>query len=514
MNLEKIINSAKRIAVGSLLVGTLIFGCSPGDVQAKNNQSTDKSQKIVKKYDGFCYGPFREKEDPDKGVCPTTQELKEDISFLSRFTERIRTYGNTSTLSEIPVICQKQGLDCYVGAWLGEQKIENEKEISNLIQIANSNYESVKGLIVGNEVLFREDLSKGELSDYIRRVNEATDIPVGTAETHSVLLNNRDIAKNCDFLLVHIHPYWEGVDIKNAAEQVVKQYNMVKEAFPDTKVIIGETGWPSMGRGVRDAVPNAENQKAFFQEFTRLAEQNSIPYFYFEVFDEGWKHKFEGEAGAHWGIFNSDGSLKPLFESSFPEEIRKGIKRPAGTVKKILVKAPVIVYNDGGSEDNHFQPTGYMGDLESITVERDCKEQPYSGETCTKIVYKQTTFSSWAGVYWQYPINNWGDYPGYDISGGASKLIFYARGKDGSERAEFKVGGVNRAPYKDRDKPYEDSFGPVTTGVIKLTENWKQYEIDLKKQNLDNVIGGFCWVTNRSQNPKGCTIYLDDISFE
>ena len=28
------------------------------------------------------------------------------------------------------------------------------------------------------------------------------------------------------------------------------------------------------------------------------------------------------------------------------------------------------------------------------------------------------------------------------------------------------------------------------------------------------VLGGFCWVTNDTQNPAGCTIYLDDIVFE
>ncbi|MCM8802980.1 MAG: glycosyl hydrolase family 17 protein [Candidatus Omnitrophica bacterium] len=495
-------------ALGIVLLGiALTFPIQDGE------SKIDKNSAILKKYYGFCYGPFRKNEDPDKGVLPTEEEIKEDISFLVKFTGKIRTYGNTGTLSKIPALSQEVGLECYVGAWISKYKIENEKEIDNLIKIANSNLKNIKGLIVGNEVLLRKDLSEEELSNYIKKVKDATKIDVGTAETWSVLLNNTNIVKNTDFLLVHIHPYWEGVSIKEAPEYVIKRYEEIKAKFPDKKIIIGETGWPTAGEIIGKAVPSPENQKIFFERFTKLAEENKIPYFYFEVFDEEWKNKFEGETGAHWGIFNSDGSLKFMFYELFPQEIRKGINRPARQINKVPIKAPVMVYDEAGSEENHFEPTGWMGDLESLNIERDCKEFPHSGKTCIKIIYSPTTFDSWAGIYWQYPINNWGEYPGYTISG-ASKLTFWARGEKGNEKAEFKVGGINKSPYHNPKFPYQDSFGPLTTGIVNLTKDWKKYSIDLKKENLSNVIGGFCWVTNRSQNPKGCIIYVDDIKFE
>lgn len=44
------------------------------------------------------------------------------------------------TLSEIPALCEKAGIECYVGAWLGGYKIENEKEIKNLILYLHMNY--------------------------------------------------------------------------------------------------------------------------------------------------------------------------------------------------------------------------------------------------------------------------------------------------------------------------------------------------------------------------------------
>jgi len=502
-NLESILNAMKRMIGMSLLAGAFALAGNAGEPQQEPKKAVENG----------CYGPFRKNENPDKGVYPTTRELKEDVSFISKFFGGIRIYEITH-LEQVPELCDEHGIDCYAGAWISKHKIENEKEIKKLIKIANSKYKSVKGVVVGNEVLLRKDLPKKELSDYIKKVNAATEIPVGTAETWKELLENKDIAENCDFILVHIHPYWEGVSIEKAVEHVFEKYELVKKAFPEKNVIIGETGWPSKGDKIGKAVPSLENQVRFFESFTKQAKEKKIPYFYFEVFNEEWKIKFEGDAGAYWGIFNSDGSLEPVFKGLFPKEAMTGIKRQARIVEKVKVNAPITVYSDGESDDNHFQPTGWMGDLEDITIERDCKDNPHSGKSCTKLIYKSNHPQGWAGIYWQSPINNWGEYPGYEIKG-VSKLVFWARGEKGGEKAEFKVGGINRDPYNNPKLLHQDSFGPISAEkVTTLTKEWKKYEIDLKGEDTSKVIGGFCWVTNKLQNEGGCIIYLDDVIFE
>jgi exo-beta-1,3-glucanase (GH17 family) len=453
---------------------------------------------------GLCYGPYRDNENPDKGVYPTIQELEEDLNFVPKITSKIRTYGVDKTLYYIPEICDKLNIDCYPGAWLdkSEYECENENSIENLIKIAQSGNDNVKGVVVGNEVVLSGSLTDQQLSDYIKRVNDATKTPVGTAEEWTTLLKHKNIADNADFIFVHIYPYSDGVDINKAAQYVIDTYYKVKDSFPGKEVMIGETGWPTAGNTKGAAVPSEENQKKFLTDFTKLAKENNVPYFYFELFDENWKVIKEGEVGAHWGLYETDGSLKKSLIGILPE----GIVRPPRLVEKVPVNAPVIVYTDVCSDDNHFQPSGWMHDLKSITLQRDYKINPYSGNSCTKITYSPTSSDSWAGVYWQYPINNWGNYPGYQISG-ATKITFLARGENGGEKAEFKSGGI-------KTPPYPDSYGPVGTGIIELTKEWKKYEINLVGQNLNNVIGGFCWITNINENPTGCTIYVDEIKFE
>ncbi len=161
---------------------------------------------------------------------------------------------------------------------------------------------------------------------------------------------------------------------------------------------------------------------------------------------------------------------------------------------------------------SYFTATGWMGDGEFgykyIQLNEAWRENPHSKPVCIKISYKVGS-SGWAGIYWQNKPNNWGDRPGLNLSNsGYRKITFWARGEKGVEIVEFRAGGINSI-----DKKYNDSFS-VTTGKIFLKKEWKMYIIDLKDKDLSSVIGGFCWISTISLNPKELVFYLDDVKYE
>jgi len=169
---------------------------------------------------------------------------------------------------------------------------------------------------------------------------------------------------------------------------------------------------------------------------------------------------------------------------------------------------PFYIYADKGGMVNHFIPSGWMGDYSDLKIDLGCKENPYFGETCVKIQYtnKATNGNRWAGIFWQYPANNWGSMDaGYDLSK-AKKLTFWARGEKGGERIEeFKVGGI-MGDFSDSD----------TSGIgsVVLEKDWKKYEIDLTGKDMSYIIGGFACSTNLEVNPDGAVFYLDEIRYE
>jgi len=170
---------------------------------------------------------------------------------------------------------------------------------------------------------------------------------------------------------------------------------------------------------------------------------------------------------------------------------------------------PFYIYKEFHSRDNHFAPSGWMGDYGDIRL--DDHYRPAGSKevkTVIRVGYlaaaKQN--NGWAGVYWQNPANNWGSRPGGFNLNGAKKLVFKAKGDKGGETVEeFKVGGITG--------DYADS-GSAAIGPIQLTKNWKEYEISLAGQELSSITGGFCWTMTRENNPNGAVFYLDDVRFE
>jgi hypothetical protein len=200
--------------------------------------------------------------------------------------------------------------------------------------------------------------------------------------------------------------------------------------------------------------------------------------------------------------------LNPNGATFYVDDIKFEVDPSVKPESKKKETMPFYVYSDRSSSTNHFIPSGWIGDYGDIKYEGAFKENPYLGDTCMKIVYtgKASQGARWAGVYWQYPPNNWGVVDAsYDLSQ-ATKITFWARGEKGGERIEeFKMGGI-MGEFSDSDTA---GIGPVI-----LNKDWTQYTIDLKGKDASYIIGGFCWVTNIDVNPEGATFYLDEIKYE
>jgi hypothetical protein len=168
---------------------------------------------------------------------------------------------------------------------------------------------------------------------------------------------------------------------------------------------------------------------------------------------------------------------------------------------------PVYVFKDAKLKDNKFIPSGWMGDYSAIRIDENCTENPKEGKNCLKFTYsgKPTQGANWAGVYFQNPANNWGSTDGgYNLTG-AKKLRFFARGDKGGEIVEFKMGGINGTAFSDSDG--------ASTGLVTLTKEWQQFEIDLSALDLSYIMGGFCWVARGEDNPEGFSLYLDEVAY-
>jgi hypothetical protein len=143
-----------------------------------------------------------------------------------------------------------------------------------------------------------------------------------------------------------------------------------------------------------------------------------------------------------------------------------------------------------------------MGETKAIHLDSQCTEQPRAGTTCTKAKYERP--DGWGGVVWQHPANDWGDRPGgYNLTG-AVKLTFWARGQSGGEKIKFGFGTLGP------EKKYHDSAkGEIE---VTLTNEWKQYSIDLKGKDMRRIKTGFFW--SLAGQGKPLAFYLDGVQYQ
>jgi hypothetical protein len=162
---------------------------------------------------------------------------------------------------------------------------------------------------------------------------------------------------------------------------------------------------------------------------------------------------------------------------------------------------------------DHFAPTGYMGDgttIGAVDVKNDAcpNRAPAPGGDCYSVVYTPT--GNWAGVYWQYPANNWGAHPGRVILPGATRLTVWARGEHGGEKLELHVGGI-----RDDKFPYHDTID--VSSSVTLTTEWQPYTVSFGGKTYDRVIGAFGWIAHATpeQIAAGSIVfYLDGLTWE
>jgi len=256
---------------------------------------------------GLCFSSYEDGQGP--GTIISKEQINRRIEIIKPFTKWIRTFSCTDGNELIPEVAKQHGLKVMAGAWLSDDEEMNEKEIENLIKIVKAGY--VDLVAVGNEVLYRDELSEEELLEYIARVKKAIpEAQVGYVDAYYEFAERKALTDACDVLFINCYPYWEGCHIDYSLVYMQNMYNSVKNVANGKRIVISETGWPNIGTAFEAAEPSEENALRYFINAQKWSLQDEIEMMYFSSFDEEWKIEAEGDVGAFWGLWDKDGKLK------------------------------------------------------------------------------------------------------------------------------------------------------------------------------------------------------------
>lgn len=142
-----------------------------------------------------------------KDACPSFDTVKRDFRILSQYTNIIRVYSiKDCNIGQFALqASQENKLRIYLGMWVDKtDSFEKEYEALETLVSSNSLY-NVEAIIVGSEVMYREDMVSNELVKRITKVKNLVGpkgVKVTTSEVYYKLYP--DIVDAVDFLMMYV----------------------------------------------------------------------------------------------------------------------------------------------------------------------------------------------------------------------------------------------------------------------------------------------------------------------
>ena len=255
------------------------------------------------------YAPYYDKGQSPfiEGMWITPAQIDQDLALLARISHCVRTYSVGQGMDYVPEAASKLGMKVYLGAWIGWTEVDNIKEIKLASAKANAYSDTVKALIIGNEVFLRGEQNENAMRRYLRLAKSLSNTPITYSDVWEFWVKHKDIAKDVDFHTVHILPYWENnpVAIEDATQHAENVMQNMQIHFTKP-ILIGETGWPSVGRQRNESRPSLVNQARYVREFLQKAEERQWQYNIIEAIDQPWKRVLEGAVGGYWGVISAN----------------------------------------------------------------------------------------------------------------------------------------------------------------------------------------------------------------
>ncbi len=266
---------------------------------------------LTDKMHGIAFSAYREGQQPGDEL--SREQIEQRLTIIAPCFNWVRSFSTTQGNELIPPIAKGKGLQTLVGAWLGTDSTKNREEIDNLVTLAHQG--AVDVAAVGNEVLYRGDLTEDQLLEFMSEVRARLPghIPMGYVDAYYEFEDRPRLTAACDVLLTNCYPFWEGCAHPYAILYMKDMFRRVQQVARGKRVIISETGWPSAGGHFYGAESSPQGAYLYFLSAMEWAAGEGVEMFYFSSFDEPWKvagEAGEGNVGAHWGLWDKTERFK------------------------------------------------------------------------------------------------------------------------------------------------------------------------------------------------------------
>ena len=256
---------------------------------------------LHKVFPGMDYTPFNAQYPDCLSNPPSQNNVTRDMAVLSQLTNQVRLYGTdcnqTAMVLHSIAALGITDMKIWLGVWLENNATTNDRQIGAMYDIL-TNYTATPfaGVIVGNEVLYRKDMTEEQLGTILTGVksnftDKKYDLPVATSD----LGDNwtADLASNVDIVMSNVHPFFAGTPVDQAAGWTYdfwQSHDVVLTQGTTKQNYISEVGWPSDGgndcgaasctSATQGSIAGIDEMNTFMGDFVCQSLTNKTNYFW------------------------------------------------------------------------------------------------------------------------------------------------------------------------------------------------------------------------------------------
>ena len=260
-----------------------------GDLEVESQEIRElmDNPDLHRVFPGIDYTPINSQY-PDCLTNPPSQNnVTRDMAVLAQMTNTLRLYGTDCNQTEMVIHAidrlKIDDMKVWLGVWLGKNETTNTRQLKQMDTILDTyGADPFAGVVVGNEVLYREDLTMAELAEVLEDVRDTLDeknidLPLATSD----LGDNWDatLAETVDVIMANVHPFFSGVSADKAAgwTWTFWQNNNIPltAGMSGKEHVVSEVGWPSEGGnncGDRKCTTEKEGSVASIEGMNTLME--------------------------------------------------------------------------------------------------------------------------------------------------------------------------------------------------------------------------------------------------
>lgn len=279
----------------------------------QNNGDLDKDSDEIKKlmdnpnlhkvFPGMAYTPYNTQYPECLTNPPSQNNVTRDIAVLSQLTNVLRLYGTDCNQTEMVLHAidklALKDMKIWLGVWLEKNTTTNTRGINAMNDLLAKHGDGpFAGVALGNEVLFRGDLTVDELGEFLSDTKSnltalKLDLPVATSDLGDKWTTA--LANEVDIVMSNIHPFFAGVEVDVATAWTWNFWqtrDVILTKGTSKQNIISEVGWPSGGGRscgnvdctpaiTQSSVAGIDEMNKFMDDFICQSLANGTNYFWY-----------------------------------------------------------------------------------------------------------------------------------------------------------------------------------------------------------------------------------------